>query len=161
MKPQRPDDKRIGNEFWKIRSRHGREKLFKTPELMWEAACEYFQWCADNPLYEYKGFAFQGEVTIEAFPLLRALTMEGLCFYLHCSSNYFKTFKAQLTEFDDDFMSIIHQIEKVVYRQKFEGAAAGLLNANIIARDLGLVDKGETNHKGIVNITIDSDDAKL
>jgi len=29
----------------------------------------------------------------------------------------------------------------VIYRQKFEGASADMLNPNIIARDLGLADK--------------------
>ena len=34
----------------------------------------------------------------------------------------------------------------VIRTQKFEGASAGLLNANIIARDLGLSDKTELEH---------------
>ena len=38
-----------GNQFWKIRSKHGRDKLFATPELMLEAAMEYFEWCDANP----------------------------------------------------------------------------------------------------------------
>ena len=38
-----------GNQFWKLHSKHGRDTLFSTPDLMWEAACEYFQWCDDNP----------------------------------------------------------------------------------------------------------------
>ena len=38
-----------GNKFWMLRSKHGRDKLFSTPELLWEAACEYFQWCDENP----------------------------------------------------------------------------------------------------------------
>ena len=38
-----------GNKFWMLRSKHGRDKLFATPELLWEAACEYFQWCDENP----------------------------------------------------------------------------------------------------------------
>ena len=33
-----------GNQFWMLRSKHGRDKLFATPEALWEAACEYFQW---------------------------------------------------------------------------------------------------------------------
>ena len=46
-----------GNEFWKLRSKHGRDKLFQSPELLWDAAEEYFQWSVDNPLIEidYKG----------------------------------------------------------------------------------------------------------
>ena len=38
-----------GNKFWMLRSKHGRDKLFATPELLWDAACEYFQWCDENP----------------------------------------------------------------------------------------------------------------
>ena len=38
-----------GNQFWMLRSKHGRDKLFATPEALWEAACEYFQWCDENP----------------------------------------------------------------------------------------------------------------
>ena len=34
---------------WMLRSKHGRDKLFATPELLWDAACEYFQWCDENP----------------------------------------------------------------------------------------------------------------
>jgi hypothetical protein len=130
-----------GNQFWKLRSKHGRDKLFATPALLWEAACSYFQWCEDNPLYEVKGFAFQGTVTKENFPKMRAMTLSGLCFYLHCNEAYFRTFKAQLPEGEEDFNTVIKEIETVIYNQKFQGAAADLLNANIIARDLGLSDK--------------------
>ena len=41
------------NDFWKFRSKHGRDKLFESPELLWEEACKYFQWIKDNPLKEY------------------------------------------------------------------------------------------------------------
>ena len=37
-----------GNQFWMLRSKHGRDKLFATPEALWEAACEYFQWCDET-----------------------------------------------------------------------------------------------------------------
>lgn len=30
-----------GNQFWKLRNRHGRSKRFASPEQLWEAACEY------------------------------------------------------------------------------------------------------------------------
>lgn len=129
-----------GNEFWKQRSKHGRDKLFASPQLLWSAACEYFKWCESNPLLEEKGFAFQGTVTKETFEKMRAFTMSGLCFYLHCNEAYFRQFKSD----NEGFSTVIGEIEQVVYRQKFEGAAADLLNANIIARDLGLKDR--TDH---------------
>jgi len=136
-----------GNQFWKQRAKHGRDKLFSTPELLWDAACEYFQWCDENPLYERKAFAFQGMITTEDLPKMRAYTMEGLCLFLDCSESYFRSFKSQERENKQDFITVIERIEKTIYNQKFTGAAADLLNANIISRDLGLADKQEVDAK--------------
>ena len=147
------------NKFWMLRSKHGRDKLFATPELLWDAACEYFQWVESNPLYETKGFAFQGVVTKETFPKMRAMTLSQLCFYLHCSDSYFRAFKSTLQEKDKDFLTVINEIESIIYNQKFQGASADLLNANIISRDLGLTDKQEVDVKGIV-LKFDKDDSK-
>jgi len=134
-------DKRIGNQFWKLRSKHGRDRLFATPELLWDAACEYFQWCADNPLYETKVFMYQGEIVTTEVPKMRAMTLSQLCFYLHCNDAYLRNFKLQLPKDEKDFNAVIREIETIIYNQKFQGASADLLNANIIARDLGLSDK--------------------
>jgi len=143
-----------GNQFWKLRSKHGRDKLFASPELMWEAACEYFQWCEENPLYEMRGFAYQGVVTKEQFPKMRAMTLSQLCFYLNCSDSYFRTFKSTLQEKDKDFLTVINEIETIIYNQKFQGASADLLNANIISRDLGLSDHSDITSDGEkINIT--------
>jgi hypothetical protein len=148
-----------GNQFWKLRSKHGRDKLFATSELLWQAACEYFQWCEDHPLYETRGFAYQGVVTKEEFPKMRAMTLSQLCFYLNCNEAYFRQFKENIkdskNEIDKDFSTIIHDIEKVIYDQKFQGASADLLNANIIARDLGLKERTDlTSDDEKINITI-------
>lgn len=140
-----------GNQFWKFRSKHGRDKLFKTPSLLWEAACEYFEWVELNPLIETKGFAFQGVVTKEKFPIMRAMTLSQLCFYLHCSDSYFRAFKSTLQEKDKDFLTVINEIESIIYNQKFQGAAGNLLNANIIASELGL--KEHIDHSGEIKTT--------
>lgn len=132
-----------GNKFWKLRSKHGRDKIFATPEIMLEAAYEYFQWCEDNPLIEidYRGSAPPVKVEL---PKMRPFTLEGLCSYLHVNKVYFNQFEYELNSKDDelskDFSKIIAHIRDIIYRQKFEGAASGFLNANIIARDLGLSD---------------------
>lgn len=139
-------DERNGNQFWKLRSKHGRDKLFKTPDLLWEAACEYFQWCDENPLKEEKLFSYQGIITSGDADKMRAYTMSGLCLYLDCSESYFRSFKSTATEKEKDFLTVISKIERTIYTQKFTGAAADLLNANIIARDLGLTDKVENKN---------------
>ena len=37
------------NSFWKQRQKHGRDKIFASPDALWSAACEYFAWCDENP----------------------------------------------------------------------------------------------------------------
>lgn len=144
----------IGNQFWKLRSKHGRAKLFETPELLWEAACEYFEWCEANPLIEYD---YRGGELVE-IPKMRAFTMHGLCQYLNCNTLYFQNFKSQERAKKEDFSIIITQIEETVYNQKFTGAAGGFLNANLIARDLGLTDKQEQRSTGEIEIRVVYDD---
>lgn len=147
-----------GNQFWKLRSKHGRDRLFETPDLLWEACCEYFESCESNPLYKSEAKTinvgdFQSKVTIVNLPLMRAFTLEGLCGFLDCNTHYFSQFEKSIEGKDDEtskgFSSVITRVRDVIYNQKFSGAAAGLLNANIIARDLGLTDKKELDHKGI------------
>lgn len=124
------------NEFWKQRSTHGRDTLFASPILLWEAACEYFEWCQDNPINDPRSFAGLADIA-------RPFTMQGLCRFLGCSTSYFRTFKSTSDQ-KEDFLTIITQIEETVYQQKFEQAAIGVYNQNIIARDLGLTEKTES-----------------
>lgn len=135
----------IGNRFWELRSKHGRDRLFETPELMWEAAVEYFEWCEKNPLLEVD---FRGkDAKMVKLPKMRAFTIHGLCLYLGCNVMYFNHFESDLKDKDDqvskDFSMIVSRIRETIYHQKFTGAAAGFLNPNIIARDLGLRDSKE------------------
>ncbi|MBD2791564.1 DNA-packaging protein [Xenorhabdus szentirmaii] len=122
-----------GNRFWEARSSHGRKPIFESPEQLWEACTEYFTWVEENPLYEMKAFSFQGVVTQEALPKMRAMTLTGLCLFLDISEDTWRLYRAR-----EDFIEVTTRAERIIYDQKFSGAAADLLNANIIARDLGL-----------------------
>jgi hypothetical protein len=132
------------NQFWKLRSKHGRDKIFKTPEIMLEAAYEYFKWCEENPLIEVDYRGSNPPVKVE-LPKMRAYTMQGLTCYLDVNTVYFNEFESQIKGKDDqiskDFSKVITHVKEIIYNQKFAGAAAGFLNPNIIARDLGLSDK--------------------
>lgn len=132
----------LGNQFWKLRSKHGRDKIFSTPEILWEAACEYFEWCDQNPLIELDWVGkYANEVER---PKMRAYTWQALELYLDIDRlREYKT-----NEGYKEFSPVITRIEQIIYNQKFTGAAAGFLNANIIARDLGLADKKELDNKG-------------
>ena len=140
-----------GNQFWKVRAKHGRSKIFSSPNQLWNAACEYFQWVEDNPLKESKLVSFQGKSVLEEVPLMRAMTIEGLTRFIHVNTDYLNQFESSLDlnkRQGKGFSGVIHEIKGIMRDQKFTGASAGLLNANIIARDLGLAEKKELTGEG-------------
>ena len=162
-----------GNQFWKLRSKHGRDRLFATPELLWEAATEYFEWCDANPEYlveQKKGnqnvkLSVSEDTDIsdlkESFnslvyiPTKKPYTIQGLCLYCDCNVLYINQFEESLKGKEDqiskDFSKILTRIREVIYNQKFTGASVGYFNAAIIARDLGLVDKKDVTGDVTIN----------
>jgi hypothetical protein len=131
------------NQFWKQRSKHGRDKIFTTPEILWEAACEYFEWVVDNPIEQQNWVGKDGdEVTKE---LARPFTLSGLCVYLDCEERTLRNYGTE-QEYKD-FFPVVTRINQIIRTQKFEGAAVGIFNANIIARDLGLTEKTENKNE--------------
>jgi len=129
-----------GNRFWTVRSSHGANPKFAGPDELWKACCEYFEWNASNPLYEVKAFAYEGVVTQEPIPKMRAMTIGALCIFLDIDET---TWRRDWPKTRPDLFPILTRAEAIIYAQKFEGASADLLNASIIARDLGLADKRE------------------
>lgn len=148
-----------GNQFWKVRSSHGRKPIFANPDDLWNACVEYFDWVGKNPLYESQAFAYQGDVQIKEIPKMRAMTLAGLCIFLDIARSTWDEYRTK----DDGFSEVSTRVDEIIRSQKFEGAAAGLLNASIIARDLGLADKNELTGKGgdPVQIIITAQDANL
>lgn len=129
-----------GNRFWEMRSSHGRNPTFKSAEELWGACCEYFDWNQRNPLYADKIISFKGQVTHANEKRMRAMTLGALLMFLGVT----RTAWAEWKKNRQDFAVVCETAEEVIRTQKFEGASADLLNAAIIARDLGL--KDSTDH---------------
>lgn len=146
-----------------LRSKHGRDKLLATPVLLWDAACEYFQWCDENPWTNRKviqktvpmkkkvGKKIQTvneeQTQREVTPTARPYSLGGLCIYLGASRQWWNSFRKDCTDNkNEDFLEVIARVEDTIETQQFEGACVGAFNANIIARKLGLADKQEVDH---------------
>ncbi len=125
-----------GNQFWRERSSHGRKPKFATPEQLWDAAVEYFEWVDANPLYEEKVFHAGGVITRIHVAKMRAMTLKSLCGFIGIRMQTWCEYRAK-----EGFSYITERIYMIIYEQKFSGAAANLLNASIIARELGLGEK--------------------
>ena len=125
-----------------FKPRLGRPPLFDTAEEMYAACCEYFEWVVENPLYEDKAFQFQGEPVHTHVVKPRAMTLVAMCTFLGCSRDAWEQYRKR-----EGFAETCELVDNIIYTQKFELAAADLLNVNLIARDLGLRDRSEIDHK--------------
>lgn len=150
-----------GNSFWLLRAKHGRDKLFTSPELLWEAACDYFRSVDDNPMTSEDWVGGAGKKVTRKHK--RPYTIAGFCLFVDTAVGWWNEFKRR--DEAKEFSAVISAIEQTMYAQKFEGAVTGLFNANIISRDLGLADKreekNETTVSGAVTVEIKNSGIKL
>jgi hypothetical protein len=135
------------NQFWKLRSSHGRDLIFSTPEILWKACMEYFE-ATDSRKWVKKDW-----VGKDAHPVERETetpyTWTGLFLFLDCSHTTWQDYEKR-----EDFIAICTRVRQIIYTQKFEGAAVGAFNPVIISRDLGLKDQSEVEAKNInYNVT--------
>jgi hypothetical protein len=145
-----------GNQFWKVRSSSGRKPIFESDEKLLTSCMEYFEWVEENPLIECKVTQYQGEQITMNVPKMRAMTLDGLCIFLDIAIETWKNYKKR-----EDFLAVTEYVEKVIRNQKFVGASADMLNANIIARDLGLTDKVDTTIANPDGTNIGSSDVEI
>jgi hypothetical protein len=132
-----------GNKFWEARAKHGRERIFSTPDDLWNAAIEYFNWVEENPLYEDELVKYQGAAEHESVAKMRAMTDIGFCNFVQCDLQTLDNYGSKIGY--EDFFGVVSRIKSIIRQQKFEGAAANMLNPNIIARDLGLKDESKVD----------------
>lgn len=139
-----------GNEFWKKRSKHGRDKIFKTPEQLLEACYEYFEYQSQQTWVkiDYRG----KDADRVELPVSSPFTLTGMCIFLGVNTQYFTDFSKICSK---DFTLVITHVKEIIYTQKFEGATVGTYNSNIIARDLGLADSSNVKHAGAIKTTND------
>lgn len=132
----------------------GPKRTFNTCEDLLKAAEKYFTWCEKNPLYSQKSQydTKLGEWKVIAEPKLRATTLIGLCHFIGIDTETFRRYRTgELCNGDLKEAAVL--IDEMIYKQKFEGAAADMLNSSFIGRDLGLADKKEIK----ANISLDED----
>lgn len=130
-----------GNRFWEVRAKHGPDKMTKDPSALAESCQEYFDYNEENPLFEDKVGFSEGAAVHTPVAKMSAMTITGLCLFLGISNQTWYDWKERYPELGE----VQAWAEQVIWSQKFRGAAAGLLNANIISRELGLADKSEIN----------------
>lgn len=129
-----------GNSFWKLRSKHGRDKIFGTPEIFIESAYEYFEKCDINPWFKAEAVKSGHEVgKIIKVPTQKPYSIKGLCIFLGITEKTFSNYEKD--EKYKDFFQVFTHVRDIIENNQLEGATVGAYNANIIGRMLGLTDK--------------------
>ena len=156
----------LGNRFWELAEVQGRKTEF-TPKELWQKAIDYFKWCDENPWIKLEQLRKPtvtidnegNEVlhTIAEIPTQRPYTIAGFCIFCECSRDWWNKLRDNK---NNEFFRVIARIDDIIYNQKFEGAAVGAFNANIISRDLGLTDKKEINLPSKIKIKFNRPDSE-
>lgn len=154
-------NEQLANKLWRkamdnfAKRKVGRPPKFESVEALAEACIAYFEWAENNPLRQQRVYAYKGTLTKGLVTKPRALTMAGLFAYTDISPQVWKDWRESRPEFSD----LQDQVERIIWEQKFVGAASDIFNHFIIARELGLADRQEV--KTGVTVNIEGDDADL
>jgi hypothetical protein len=123
------------------RASSGPAPKFADGEELWKACVEYFDWVHDHPLYEHRLVTYRGRTTQVPVRKMRSMSKGDLCRFLNIERSTWNGWKKNRPDLD----TIIERVESVIWVWQFEGAAAGLLDAGMVIRQLGLGRKGEAN----------------
>lgn len=106
-------------------------------------------------MLEEQLFHYKGGIIRTDRKKARPFTKTGMAVFLNIPQSRLSSY----TKRGEEWEEAVELIEQVIYTQKFDNAAANLMNATIIARDLGLADKQEVS--SAVTVNIPEDDADL
>ena len=137
-----------GNQWWKLRSKHGCDAIFSTPEILESACEEYFK--ATDERNDWDGQNWVGKDGEEVVVKKKVpYSLKGLCVFLGVSSHYFSEFKKSETfKSNKDFLEVYTRIEDIIQTQQIDGSMMGYYNASLTARLNGLVDKTDMTSGG-------------
>lgn len=121
----------------------GRPLAISTPEHMWNHFLEYQKDVESKPLYKTLFVGKEGRREKE--PLARPLTWAGFDTYLNNKGVIIDTqdYRSNTDGRYEQFKQVVTRINNAMFANKFEGAAAGIFQQNIIARELGLSEKND------------------
>ena len=144
-----------GNDFWKLRLRHGNKPKVDDPETFIDKAIEYFDNLEDNHFNEID---FRGKDATEVIlPKVRIPTKDD--FALFCGFCEWKSIEDYKSR-SHDFAQVITRVEKAIVTSQIQYASAGFAKENIISRLLGLADKQQIDIPKKIKIKFNRPDSE-
>lgn len=123
------------NKFWKLRKRHGKPPKYDEPETFWIDACR-FENIIENPFKKEVIYSFNGKIVKGYITKQRPFSVTGFCVFLGIPKRSFYNMGK-----DARLMHIVTRVRDIIWVNQFEGACAGIFNANIVWRKLCIVER--------------------
>jgi len=121
-----------------------------TPEVLWALACLYFAGENKDTLIK-RDFIRSGDQAgkIIDITVTRPLSWQsfGLFCLYHGIRNSIDDIHHNKGDRFPEFREVVSRIDAVIYEQKYDGAAIGGFNPQLVIRDLGLAEKQDVNLK--------------
>ena len=126
----------------------GRPNLIESPEELEKLANEYMQWVKDNPVMKTITASFQGEISYLKVPHTRGMTQFGLAAHMGIGLRTLQDYGSR-----DEFSRIYNDAMTYIKHWNADLAMTGEINASLVARLDGHVDKQEISN----SVTIGKD----
>lgn len=143
-----------GNQFWKLRTKDGPDRIFGDADLLMAHAEAYFKWCDSHPRYRAELVKYKGGYDLAEVPMQRPYTIDGLTTYLGVSRSYIDTAMRSLAEKEAEgrikpkearLLAAIMAIRAIIRNEQVEGALVGQYKDGLVARINGLADTVNNN----------------
>ena len=125
-----------GNKYWKYIDNIGRNKIYEDKDLdtFRDKVIDYFKVTSERFWEEQHWVGKDGIEVTKNHPV--PFLKQGIYLHVGINKDTWNNYKKR-----EGFSDIITHAEELIFMQKFEGASTGFFNHNLIAKELGLVDK--------------------
>ena len=93
--------------------------IFLTPNKLWVACQQYFDWCLENPLIR------------EGSYVARPFTIQGLRAFLGVTATKWSSMKKE-----ERFGFVIERVDDIIASQQYSYAAVGVYNASLVSKTI-------------------------
>jgi hypothetical protein len=132
-----------------LRSRFQGPRKFESPMHLAEACSKYFEWGNMNPWKKpelIRAGLLAGATRYLEIP--RPFTISEMCHFIGIAPNTWGLYRSEPQYLE--FHEICQWAEEVIRDRKIQGAYVGVYHPLIASRDLGLIEKSESENTGTV-----------
>jgi hypothetical protein len=113
----------------------GQPRTFSSPDELWAACAEFFAWVEENPIMDARVEVRGGREQEVRTPRPRIPTEGSLVIFIGARMDDWNAWAE-----NPEFAPVVEAARGIITEIKMTHAAAGIMNPNFVARDLGMAD---------------------